>query len=65
MEYVDGWSLWAMKVDQPRPDFRCEASRAWIRDLCEALEHAHNDARIVHRDLKPANLLLNSRGQSR
>ncbi len=63
MEYVDGWSLWAMKVDQPRQIFDVSQLGPWIHDLCEALEYAHNDARIVHRDLKPANLLLNSRGQ--
>ena len=63
MEYVDGWSLWAMKVDKPRQIFDVSELVPWIRDLCEALEYAHAAANIVHRDLKPANLLLNSRGQ--
>src|SRR6267143_6499204 len=63
MEYVDGWSLWAMKVDKPRQIFDVSELGPWIRDLCEALECAHNEAQLVHRDLKPANLLLNSRGQ--
>jgi serine/threonine protein kinase len=63
MEYVDGWSLWAMKVDKPRQVFDVSELQSWIRDLCGALEYAHTEANIVHRDLKPANLLLNSRGQ--
>ncbi len=30
----------------------------WIRQLCEALIYAHEDARMVHRDIKPKNLML-------
>jgi serine/threonine protein kinase len=63
MEYVDGWSLWAMKVDKPRQVFSVVEVTPWIRGLCDALDYAHNEARIVHRDLKPLNLLLNARGQ--
>lgn len=32
------------------------------RQLCSALEHAHNNG-IVHRDLKPANLFLTKKGK--
>src|SRR6266850_6426471 len=32
MEYVDGWSLWAMKVDKPRQIFDVSELRPWIRD---------------------------------
>ncbi len=63
MEYVDGWSLWLLKVDKPRQIFSVAELQPWIRDLCAALDYAHNEARIVHRDIKPANLILNSRGQ--
>jgi serine/threonine protein kinase len=63
MEYVDGWSLWAMKVDKPRQIFSVAEVTPWLRDLCGALDYAHNEARIVHHDLKPLNLLLNARGQ--
>ena len=63
MEYVDGWSLWSLKVDKPRQIFSVTELQPWIRDLCAALDYAHNEARIVHRDIKPANLILNSRGQ--
>ncbi len=63
MEYVDGWSLWAMKVDRPHQTFSVAETTPWLRDLCSALKYAHTEARIVHRDLKPLNLLLNARGQ--
>jgi len=63
MEYVDGWSLWTMRVDKPRQIFEANEVGSWIGDLCDALDYAHNRAQIVHRDLKPANLILNSRGQ--
>lgn len=63
MEYVDGWSLWSLRVDKPRQIFTVDEIVPWIRDLCDALDYAHNHAGIVHRDVKPANLIVNSRGQ--
>lgn len=62
MEYVDGWSLWSMKVDKPGQRFTPEEIAPWMRDLCAALDHAHA-AEVVHRDIKPANLILDSRGR--
>lgn len=62
MEFVDGWSLWSMKVDKPGQRFTPEEITPWLRDLCAALEHAHA-AEVVHRDIKPANLILDSRGR--
>lgn len=63
MEYVDGWSLWSLRVDKPRQIFTVDEIVPWIRDLCDALDYAHTEAGIVHRDIKPANLIVNSRGQ--
>ncbi len=63
MEYVEGWSLWALKVDKPRGIFSVVEITPWLRDLCSALDYAHTQAHIVHRDLKPLNLLLDARGQ--
>ena len=34
---------------------------AWIRQICEALVHAHEFAGLVHRDLNPKNILLEAR----
>jgi serine/threonine protein kinase len=63
MEYVDGWSLWSLRVDKPRQIFTVDEIMPWVRDLCDALDYAHNQAGIVHRDIKPANLIVDSRGQ--
>lgn len=63
MEFVDGWSLWSMKVDRPNQVFTAEEIMPWLGQLCDALDYAHHKAGIVHRDLKPANLMLNARGQ--
>ncbi len=63
MEYVDGWSLWSLKVDKPGQFFGSEEIAPWIRDLCSALQYAHTEAGLVHRDVKPSNLIINSRGQ--
>lgn len=63
MEYVDGWSLWSLKVDKPNQIFTAEEIAPWIRDLCSALHYAHTEADLVHRDVKPSNLIINSRGQ--
>lgn len=62
MEFVEGWSLWSMRVDKPGHRFTASEITPWIRDLCSALDHAHTVG-IVHRDVKPANLILNGRGQ--
>jgi len=63
MEYVDGWSLWSLKVDKPKHVFGADEIAPWIRDLCSALHYAHTEADLVHRDVKPSNLIINSRGQ--
>lgn len=63
MEYVDGPTLSALRVQRPNRVFEVVDIREWIAQACEALEYAHHQARIVHRDLKPANLMLNSKGE--
>lgn len=60
MDYVDGWSLAALKVDKPQRRYRVEEIEWWIRQLCVALEYAHHEFGFVHRDLKPSNLLVNA-----
>ena len=62
MEYVDGPTLSALRVERPAKVFEVEELAPWINQTCDALDYAHNRARIVHRDLKPANLMLNGRG---
>jgi serine/threonine protein kinase len=63
MEYVDGPTLSALRVEQPERVFEPAALLPWVEEICGALEYAHRHARIVHRDIKPANLMLNSKGE--
>jgi serine/threonine protein kinase len=63
MEYVDGWSLWAMKVDRAHYCFTTEEIAPWVRQICVALDYAHFEAKLIHRDLKPGNLLVDARNQ--
>lgn len=63
MEYVEGWSLAALRVDKPQHRYRLEEITPWVRQLCAALTYAHDECGILHLDLRPVNLLLNSREQ--
>jgi serine/threonine protein kinase len=63
MEYIDGPTLSALRVEQANRVFEADELLPWIDQICEALQYAHEHARIVHRDIKPANLMLNSRGE--
>ena len=52
-----------LRIDQPNRVFETADLEVWIRQLCEALEYAHEDVQLVHRDLKPANLMIDKRGR--
>jgi serine/threonine protein kinase len=62
MEYIDGKTLAAMRVEKENRVFEVDEIRDWISQACQALYYAHEDVKVVHRDLKPANLMLTSRG---
>ena len=62
MEYIDGDTLSNIRVDRPSKVFECSELGNWTKQLCEALDYAHNHARVVHRDLKPSNLMVNRQG---
>ncbi len=61
MEYVDGETLAGLRCQKEQEVFEPLELSAWIGQLCEALDYAHNRACIIHRDLKPANLMVNQR----
>jgi protein kinase-like protein/PEGA domain-containing protein len=63
MEYVDGQTLSALRIEKPNQIFEVDDLRLVVEQACDALEYAHLKARIVHRDFKPANLMRNSRGE--
>ena len=59
MEYVDGLDLRHLLrqgLMQPRQ------ALAIVRDLCDALQYAHDEG-VVHRDIKPENVLLDTKGR--
>jgi len=60
MELIDGGAVSQLLKRRGRltPEQAIEAGR----QLCAALEHAHN-AGIIHRDLKPGNLFITTKGR--
>jgi serine/threonine protein kinase len=62
MEFVDGPTLSAQRLQQPDRVMRWDELRPIVQQLCAALEYAHGEG-VIHRDLKPANLMLDSRGR--
>jgi serine/threonine protein kinase len=63
MEYVAGDTLSNLRACRPNHVFEVSEVIQWTKQLCQALEYAHKEAKVAHRDLKPANLMLNNRGQ--
>ncbi len=62
MEFMDGPNLSALQVEQPGRVFDWETVLPWLKQLCSALQYAHEE-NVVHRDIKPGNLMLDSRGR--
>ena len=62
MEYIDGPTLAALRLDHPARVLSWYYLRPLVAQLCAALEYAHGE-RVIHRDLKPANMMVDSRGR--
>src|SRR5262249_4630318 len=62
MEYVDSETLSNLRAEKEHQVFEPDEIAAWMRQLCDALDYAHNHAKVIHCDLKPANLMVNQRG---
>jgi serine/threonine protein kinase/Flp pilus assembly protein TadD len=62
MEYIDGETLSNLRAEKEQRVFEPGEIAGWTRQLCDALDYAHNHAKIIHCDLKPANLMVNQRG---
>ena len=66
MQYVPGTNLYDLRTEislgsRTRVAFSVERIRPWVRQICEALVHAHEFAGLVHRDLNPKNIMLEAR----
>jgi len=59
MDFIRGKEL-AQVLSEAKTDLATMLD--WMRQVCEALEHAHNKG-IVHRDLKPQNILIDTAGK--
>jgi len=66
MQYVRGTNLSDLRSKDSlngssRMPFSVERIRPWVRQICDALVHAHEFAGLVHRDLNPRNIMLEIR----
>ena len=62
MEYIDGQTLAALRLEQPARVLSWEYLRPLVAQLCAALNYAHGE-NVIHRDLKPANIMVDARGR--
>jgi type 1 glutamine amidotransferase len=60
MEYVEGPTLSALRLQRPDRVMHWDELRPIVQQLCAALDYAHSEG-VIHRDLKPANLMLDSK----
>jgi serine/threonine protein kinase len=63
MEYIDGQTLAALRIEKPARVFEVGDLRDWMIKACHALHYAHEEVGVVHRDIKPANFMVTGRGQ--
>ena len=65
MEYVEGRTLGAIRIEQTNRIFEAKDLGPIVRQVCAALDYAHFEGKVVHRDLKPANVMVTDGGQVR
>lgn len=63
MEYVPGGTVAELRAKNPDKAFEAPEIAAWVREIGETLQYAHDEAKIVHRDLKPGNIMIGADGE--
>lgn len=58
MAYIKGKTLGELQAETECGYFETDVIEPWIKDVCDALDYAHGEAKIIHRDLKPQNVMI-------
>jgi serine/threonine protein kinase len=62
IEFPVGRSLSELRFGKPNHVFEVEDLQAWVKQLCEALQYAHEEAGLVHGNIQPGNLIVDNNG---
>jgi len=62
MELLDGKSLSQLRLAKPNQVFEVRDLQKWVKELCDALEHAHKDIGVINGDILPSNLIVDVAG---
>lgn len=65
MEYVPGQTLKELLEENERGFFEPKEILEGVRNIAEAIDYLHTQAKRVHRDLKPANIIVDEAGRAR
>jgi serine/threonine protein kinase len=62
IEFPVGRSLSELRFGKPNHVFEVGDLQAWVKQLCEALQYAHEEAGLVHGNIQPGNLIVDNKG---
>jgi serine/threonine protein kinase len=62
IEYPAGRNLSELRSSRPNHVFEIEDLETWVKELCQALQYAHEEARLIHGNIQPANLTVDRSG---